>query len=223
MELKFDKKKIFIILLVAIIMAMVFKNNFQRSSYIVSPDESGKSEDEIAQVKEEDIPEMDFDRPDDHGAIDDYIKVYVSGEVENYGVIEIKSDSRLVDAVEKLGGLTREADINRVNLAQKLKDGAHYIIPKKGEHADYEGTTAQGDLNSSTRGNNNELEDGKIDINSAGEIELRSLPGIGEVISERIVEYRKQNGKFKSTSELKNVPGIGDKKFESIQEMIRAD
>lgn len=142
------------------------------------------------------------------------IFVDIAGEVKMPSVVEIGEDERLQKAVEMAGGLTDGADRNAVNLAQKLVDGAQYIIPSKGEKliVNYqEGSKPSGE---SAAGQD---ESGKININTASKEELMELNGIGEVISQRILDYRDENGKFESIENLRDVSGIGDKKFSDIK------
>lgn len=150
------------------------------------------------------------------------IVVYISGEVSTPSVVTINSDKRLKDAIDMAGGLTKNADTERINLALKLEDSQHYIIPTKGDNTsinqdtqnsnDSSNTAANEDLN----GNSNK----KININSADQSELDKIPGVGESTAKKILEYRKENGNFKSIEDIKNVSGIGDKKFESMKDYI---
>ena len=156
------------------------------------------------------------------------ITIYVSGEVKNPGIVTLNSDQRLASAVEKLGGVTENADMNNINLAMKLEDEMHYIIPKKGEKI--ETSTNNDKMNSSnntisqntyTSKENQESKDSdKIDINTADIEELDKIPGVGEATANKILNYREENGQFKSIEEIKNVNGIGEKKFENMKELI---
>lgn len=132
--------------------------------------------------------------------------VYVTGEVNKPGIVELSSDLRVKDAVNIAGGFTKDADINLINLAERVEDEAHYIIPKIGEESDE-------NLSNNSR-------DGKININKADSGELQKLDGIGEALAGRIIEYREKNGKFKTIEDLKQVSGIGEKKFEAIREKV---
>nr|WP_276537079.1 helix-hairpin-helix domain-containing protein [Anaerosalibacter massiliensis] len=142
--------------------------------------------------------------------------VHISGQVFKPGLIELKNGSRVTDAVNKAGGLKDEADLDRINLAKKLIDEEKIYIPKIGEENDM-----VEDINSSNEDTQENSQNGndKIDINKATKEELMGLPGIGEVLAGRIIEYRESN-KFKTIEDIKNVSGIGDKKFESIENMI---
>lgn len=137
------------------------------------------------------------------------ISVYVSGQVENISVVELEDngDLHLVDAVNKAGGMTDLADADAVNLAEKLTDGQHIHIPTKEillQEKNFSGTSS-GDL---------------VNINTADVEQLATLKGIGPAMAQRIIDYREQNGKFKTVDELKNVRGIGQKKFDTLKDKI---
>lgn len=143
------------------------------------------------------------------------IMVHISGQVYKPGLVELESGKRLKDAVELAGGLKREADLDKINLAKKLSDEEKIYIPKVGEEPSGE---IQSIVMESTTSSN--LKDpSKIDINNCEKEALLSLPGIGDVIAGRIIDYRQTN-KFKTIEDIKNVSGIGDKKFEGIKELI---
>ena len=157
------------------------------------------------------------------------ITVYISGQVAKEGVVTLSSDKRLADAVEKLGGLTKNADTNNINLAMKLEDEKHYIIPKEGELIENNSDSTQV---TSNKGNNNQANNSsnnatqsdsqgsKININTADLKQLDDIPGVGEATANKILSYRDENGEFKSIEEIKNVNGIGDKKFENMKDLI---
>lgn len=142
------------------------------------------------------------------------IMVHISGEVYKPGIIVLESGKRLIDATELAGGLKKDADLDRINLAKKLSDEEKIYIPKIGEVIDLEISTE------SSESSNMALdESGKININTCTKEELIKLPGIGEVIAGRIIDFRTENP-FKSIDDIKSVSGVGDKKFEGIQELI---
>lgn len=140
------------------------------------------------------------------------IKVHVVGAVNNVGVYELSEDNRVIDAVKAAGGATTDADLNATNLAASLIDGQQvrvYTIQEGREAAkslDLQGNTTN--------------RDGKVNLNNATKEELESLTGIGPVLASKIIEYREAKGGFKSINELKNVSGIGEKKFEQLKNKI---
>lgn len=143
------------------------------------------------------------------------ITVHITGEIKYPGVVVLKNGDRIVDAIEAAGGETENADLDRVNLAYVLNDGDKIYIPNKNEEEE------KGNIITTE----NEIGQEKkitININTATLEELIKLPGIGEATANKIIEYRKQNGKFQNIEELKNVPGIGNSKYETLKEMIRA-
>ena len=140
------------------------------------------------------------------------ITVHITGAINNPGVIILEEGARIVDALEAAGGETEEADVNRLNLAYVLEDGEKLYIPRKNEE----------EQEYITQGKDNMSEgQSKININSAQIEELITLPGVGEATANKIIEYRKENGKFQKIEDLKNVPGIGDSKFENIKMLIK--
>lgn len=137
------------------------------------------------------------------------ILIDISGEVEKPGIYNVPEESRLYSVVEKAGGLSKKADRNAVNLAQKLEDGQKIVIPLKAESAQV-GQTGQ----------ESQPQSKIININSASAEDLDKLPGIGEVMAQRIVAKREADGPFKKVEDLNDVEGIGPKKFEQIKELI---
>jgi len=146
------------------------------------------------------------------------IVVHVAGAVKNPGVYTLEEGQRVKDAIEIAGGPLPEADLLRLNLAQKMQDEDKLYVPKIGE------ITEQEDQVSATYGATVGVvtkNDGKININTADETELTKLPGIGPATAQKIIDYRKTKGAFKTIEEIKNVSGIGDKKFEQIKDKIK--
>ena len=143
------------------------------------------------------------------------IKVYITGEVKNQGVIELDEGDRIADAIEKAGGQTEQASLKNVNLAYQLEDGQKIYIPNVNDNeTEIIDDGASGVVDDTTNQT-------VVNINKADETELQSLNGIGESLATSIVQYRKENGKFETIEDLKNVPGIGDSKFENIKEYIK--
>ena len=141
-----------------------------------------------------------------------FITIYISGAVVEEGVVVIEEGKRLADAIETLGGTTEDADTNKINLAKKLEDEGHYIVPKKGENVNLNES-----VNVSPEQENIES---KININTATIEELDKLPGIGEATANKIINHKLEIGEFKTIEEIKNVNGIGEKKYEDIKDLI---
>ena len=139
------------------------------------------------------------------------IFVDIKGAVKNPGVYQMKVGDRVKDALEAAGGLTEEADSQKVNLAKRLEDQMVIVVPKVGEEAEEipAGATSK-----------EEAKEGKVNINTATVEELKTLKGVGEKKAEAIIEYRKKNGSFQTKEDLMKVRGIGKKLFESFQERI---
>lgn len=175
---------------------------------------------------------------------DKKILVHVDGAVNCPGLVELKENSRISDAIEKAGGITEEGNLKNINLAYFLEDGMKIFIPtnniEKGENEmdnnteldknnenvleDLEYVTQESSNVSldafNTEKNNNKKTNKKININTANETELSTLPGIGEATALKIINYRNENGKFNYIEDLKNVKGIGENKFDNIKDFI---
>lgn len=137
--------------------------------------------------------------------------VYVSGAVSTPDVYELPLDARIKDLVLAAGGLTADADPERINLAERLKDSEHVHVPRQGEApddgagvADTVGATQSGPLN----------------LNTASASDLDSLPGIGQSFADRIIEYRTTSGPFTSVEDLQKVKGIGAALFAKIAPLV---
>lgn len=149
------------------------------------------------------------------------IVVHITGAVKNKGILRLPEGSRISDAIEAAGGETKEADLDSINLAYTLEDGQKIYIPSQEDKENNEQkqyiTTESGDTTNIKENSKIEGENEKVNINTANQSELETLPGIGPSLASRIIEYREQNGKFNSIEELKNVKGIGDAKFEDLK------
>lgn len=139
------------------------------------------------------------------------IFVDIKGAVKNPGVYQMKVGDRVKDALDAAGGLTEEADSQKVNLAKRLEDQMVIVVPKVGEEAE---EIPAGETSKEA------TKEGKVNINTATVEELKTLKGVGEKKAEAIIEYRKKNGSFQTKEDLMKVRGIGKKLFESFQERI---
>ena len=146
------------------------------------------------------------------------IKVYITGEINNPGVKELEIGARIEDLINVAGGLTVNADISGVNLAYCLEDGMKVNIPNINNKVENEIITTENE--SGIIENMENKNSVKINLNKATVAELCELPGVGESLAQRIIDYRKENGNFRNIEDLKNVSGFGDKKYESIKEYI---
>jgi competence protein ComEA len=149
------------------------------------------------------------------------IQVFVSGEVLVPDVYALAPGSRIKQLVEAAGGFTDNADLIAINLAQPLTDGVHVHIPAEGEVA----FTPQSVLSDPARlGSSTDIDlgtgGGLVNINTAVLNELETLPGIGPVRGQTIIDYRTVNGPFHDIAAIMEVHGIGQATFDNIKELI---
>lgn len=143
------------------------------------------------------------------------IVVHVTGCVVEEGIVKLKVGDRIADAIEQAGGTTSDADMSKVNLAYKLKDGQKLYIPSNiDEEATIVSEKGEGIAEGETQSS------GKVNINTATQTELETLSGIGPSTALKIIQYRNDNGEFSSIEDIKNVSGIGEAKYESIKDSI---
>jgi len=150
------------------------------------------------------------------------IVVHIAGEIKNPGIVRTTEGARIADIIDEAGGLTEQADITEVNLAYVIEDGQKIVIPSKTEETKNEYISTENGEGIIQEHHQQETTQNKIiNINKATEQELQQLEGIGEATAIKIIEYRNQNGDFKQIEDLKNVPGIGETKFEAIKANIK--
>ena len=131
------------------------------------------------------------------------LRVYITGAVQNPGVYPLQDGDRWIDALEAAGGPAADADLNAVNLSRRAQDEDHIFVPAQGSGA--VAGASQGPL---------------ININTAAEAELQSLPGIGEVRARNIVQSRTSEGSFGSIDELLARKVIPESVFQEIAPLI---
>ena len=129
------------------------------------------------------------------------IVVHITGEVKKEGVVYLEEGSRVVDAIKKAGGETKEADLSQVNLAYVLQDGQKIYIPNKNEKISAYTSENMGE-NIEQNNTTTKKEGAKVNINTAGVEELDQLPGIGPAIAQRIIDYRNEHGEFKKVEDV---------------------
>ena len=166
---------------------------------------------EVAEETEAVVTTVLAEKTEESTTLEAVIFVDIKGEVKKPGVYQMKVGDRVKDAIDAAGGLTAEADSQKVNLAQRVEDQMVIVVPKVGEEAEAlpAGTTSK-----------EVAKEGKVNINTATVEELKTLKGVGEKKAEAIIEYRKKNGSFKTKEDLMKVRGIGKKLFESFEERI---
>lgn len=162
------------------------------------------------------------------GNPDATVVVQVSGAVASPGLISLPAGSRVEQAISAAGGLTTDADVSQLYLAARIGDGERIVIPAKGS------TSSTSSSSSNVNGGNPQARssetheassepDGTVqalDINTATVEQLVALPGIGQVLAERIVAYRDAHGPFTSVDQLGDVEGIGDALVERLRLLV---
>lgn len=129
------------------------------------------------------------------------IAAEVRGAVSTPGVVYLAPGSRMIDAVDATGGLSPDADRSLINLSTRIHDGQVIVVPTRPSSSEETGS-------------------GLININSASIDQLKELPGIGDVLAQRIVTYREINGPYQTVEDLVNVEGISESLVESLRPLI---
>lgn len=212
MDILNKKQKVIIVIIAALMIMFVgyyIINKANDSEYI----ELETEEIEETEIAENEILNSEIAMKEKN------IIIHVTGAVKKEGVVEIKEDSRISDAIDAAGGITEDADLSKINLAYIVRDGQKIYIPSINDQVDIENITEEA-------GENIIKEDygiskgQKVNINTATQTELETLSGVGPSTALKIINYRNENGEFKKIEDLKNVPGIGDVKFEGLKESV---
>lgn len=153
------------------------------------------------------------------------IAIHITGEVKRKGLIYLEEGARIMDAIEKAGGATQNANLDNINLAYILQDGQKVYIPNKNEKIETKEYITENSGENVVIGEQNETKNmkgasDKVNINTANQTELETLPGIGPSLAQRIIEYRETNGNFKKKEDIQQVKGIGNSKYANIKEYI---
>jgi competence protein ComEA len=138
------------------------------------------------------------------------VVVDVVGAVRRPGLYRLAQSSRIADALTRAGGATAKADLAQVNLAAPLADGEQVVVPRRGAAG------AAPAAGSASAGN----PAAPVQLSTATLEQLDSLPGVGPVTAQKILDYREKHGAFQSVDELDAVPGIGPKRLEQLHDLV---
>ena len=197
------KEQIIVIFLIGLVLVISLLNFLNKDFSNEKEPENTEIENILTEIEEGEEERNEFKEPE-------VIMIHISGEVNQPGIITLSQGDRVIDAVNLAGGLKKEADLDRINLAKKLVDEEKIYIPKIGEE--------NIPIEVADRVNSSQ-DPSKININTCTKEELISLPGIGDVTAGKILDYREEN-LFKTIEDIMNVSGIGEKKFEGIKDLI---
>jgi competence protein ComEA len=139
------------------------------------------------------------------------VVVYVAGKVRHPGLVRVPTGSRVADVLALAGGALRGVDLTTLNLARLVTDGEQIIV---GQPAQPTPTKPPGATTSAARPT---APNTPVNLNTATLDQLDTLPGVGPVLAQRILDFRTQNGPFTTVDQLQEVPGVGPKKFDSLK------
>ncbi|MFW6230163.1 MAG: helix-hairpin-helix domain-containing protein [Halanaerobium sp.] len=206
-----NQKSIIIIIAVLLLIFFYYNQNLKQVSTVSS---------------ENNLNNLELNRMNDNlknKEKDKTIVVHLAGAVKRPGVYKLNQSDRLVDLIKAAGGLKENADLNQINLAEKLYDGQKLVIIENYKNS------SQKTLNNSTADNFEEIEpdshnlsndNSLININQADQEQLETLSGIGPSKAAAIIKYREENSYFSNKEDLLNVSGIGEKTLENIRDEI---
>lgn len=207
MEIDFKRKETLIIIF--LITALVFG-----LGYTMAENPMSSPYDESLAVNVEEEPgDSGEDKPQiaqEEKAVNTHVYVHVIGAVAKPGLYCLVEGARVADALQEAKPLP-EADLDAINLAEIIFDQQQIFLPRKGESQNIPPNKSNPVKTAKS---------GKVNINSASLQELDTLPGIGAAYAQRIIDYRTNHGGFKSIEEIKKVSGIGEKKFNTIKDLI---
>lgn len=194
-KIKKGLKIFFIVILIIVFINIMNKDFFNQSDGEVKVDRAFDT------GSENSLGEVDTE--------EGYIYTHITGEIKKPGVYKMKAGTRMDDLVKEAGGLTKDADIDLINLSEKLVDEERIIVPAKGKLS---GTDEMSHAASS-------IQTKKININTADLFELTSIPSVGEKTAQKIIDYRERK-KFKKIEDIMNIDGIGENKFKNMKDYI---
>lgn len=207
---KINKKIIFIIIIISGIIYGIF-NYFTQN----------KNKENLENISQDIIINNQTENTTEENNNQEKIVIHITGAICNEGIYELEENSRIADAVKMAGGLKEDADLKQINLAYVLEDGMKINIPSKNESTSEASNNTESYITKENLNSSNNAKTSKVNINSATQTELETLPGIGPSTALKIINYRKEKGKFNKIEDIKNVNGIGENKFNKIKEFIK--
>ncbi len=221
-------RKRFVFILIVLLFSLVGCRRADSDVFLLSDDGKSLSEPVLSDSsleasKEETIKATEsLVCEEAHEEVKRLLAVFVCGAVTNPGVYYLEDGSRLMEAVDAAGGFTEDADVTYVNLAAEVVDGMKLKIPtitdSFGENTSE--VIESFDLEVDSSNNSQSLGARLVNINTASKDELKTLPGIGDGIADRIIKYRTDNGKFSSIEDIMKISGIKDKLYGKIKDLI---
>ncbi|MRH43060.1 ComEA family DNA-binding protein [Aquibacillus halophilus] len=201
--MQFAKKNWWLLLIFALISIFILYDFFNQDSLSKVTNDEYQQGTNLVSGEDVPVPKKSIEKEES-----ELLFIDVKGEVEFPGVYEVAPNNRVNDVIILAGGFTENANMEHVNLAQKVFDEMVILVTKKGE----EGGSSQDSAE--------QFSDGRIRINRATKDELLTLTGIGSVKAEAIIQYRTEYGDFQSEDDLLQVSGIGEKTLDRIREEI---
>lgn len=211
MDILNKNQKIILIIIVAFILLfigyyIIRKSNHSKYINLETELEENNNESEEIEIIDKDEKE------------NKEIVIHITGAVKKQGIVKVKQGSRIADVIESAGGVTKDTDLSKINLAYVVEDGQKIYVPNINDKNIEIGITEE--AGDGVVEENTEKKTEKVNINKASQTELETLNGVGPSTALKIINYRNENGNFKSIEDIKNVPGIGDAKFESLKNEI---
>jgi len=138
--------------------------------------------------------------------------VHVAGAVRHPGVYKLHDGDRVKDAVARAGGARANADVNAINLAAKVADGQQVVVPRRGAAAPASADASAGEAGAAQP---------PVSLNSATAAQLDTLDGVGPATAQKILDWRREHGGFRSIDDLGEVPGIGPKRLAALRGKVQ--
>lgn len=188
--------------------------DLQLQNHLLNPDQSKQEESSL------DPEESNIVQQENIVEVEQQVIVDVKGAVARPSIYTLAPTQRVHDAILMAGGLLEHASTKYINLAERLADGMVIYVPTEEEVEEMNGSMFSYSPDAGASSNDNSTSSGKININSASQSELETLPGIGPSRAQQIIAYREQQGAFRQLEDMMNISGIGPKIFEGLKDLI---